>query len=206
MRHFYVTEKTKEMIGTGQRVLDIGCALGQLTHLLKGVAREVWCMDISPTAAIKAHQNLAQMTSWSGFKVIAGSATELPFADATFKILLLSDGLVGWELSPELQLDVLKEVHRVLEPGGFAILTDYLNPRDFEKHKNHVLKGPLKFIKTEFLGDRIGFQLANNLKPFSDIWPISSILGSFAFNKFLSRISIPLGPSMSKHMSIILQK
>ena len=206
VRHVYVAEKTQELIGSGQRVLDIGCALGQLTHLLKNKAPEVWAMDISPTAAVKANQVLAEKTGWSGFKVIAASATELPFADSSFKLVLLSDGLVGWELTKELQLEVLNEVYRVLEPGGYAVLTDYLNPRDFESHRNHVLKGPLQFVATEFLGDRIGFQIANNFKPISGVWPFSSLLGSLSFNQFLSQISKPLGPSMSKHMSVILKK
>lgn len=206
VRHVYVVEKAKELIGNGQRILDLGCALGQLTHLLQGVAPEVWAMDISPTAAVKAEQILSERTNWPGFKVLAGSATELPFADSSFRVVLLSDGLVGWELNKELQMQALHQVQRVLEPGGYAILTDYLHPRDFESHKAHVLKGPLKYVQSDFLGDRVGFQIANNFKPVSHIWPFKPVLGSLPFNQFLSSVSKPFGPSMSKHLSIILQK
>lgn len=206
VRHVYVAKKAKQLIGDGKRILDIGCALGQLTHRLKKICSEVWAMDISPTAAIKVQKLLQEKSQWDGFKVVAASASDLPFSDNSFRVVLLSDGLVGWEFTETLQMAALKEVHRILEPGGYAILTDYLSPRDFEKHKNIVLQGPLQFVESEFLGDRIGFQIANNFKKVSNLWPVKKILGSLSFNSFLCHISKPFGPRMSKHMSIILQK
>ncbi len=206
VRHVYVAAKAKKLIGDGKRILDIGCALGQLTHRLKNICSEVWAIDISPTAAVKVQKLLLEKSQWEGFKVAAASASDLPFSDQSFRVVLLSDGLVGWEFSEALQMAALKEAYRVLEPGGYAILTDYLNPRDFEKHKNNVLKGPFQFVESEFLGDRIGFQIANNFKKISGLWPIKALLGSLRFNSFLCDISKPFGPSMSKHMSIILQK
>jgi len=205
VRHCYVAEKAKKLIGNGKRILDIGCALGQLTSRLKGISSEVWGIDISPTATVKAKKNL-DLLEWDGFRIVAASATDLPFKNESFRLVILSDGLVGWELSQVQKMRVLSEVKRVLEPGGFAILTDYLPPKYFKSHKESVLQGPLEFVSIDYLGDRIGFQIANNLKPVANFWPIKKMLASLKFNLFLSQISKPLGPAFSKHISIILRK
>ena len=206
VRFVYVTQVAKELIGDGQRILDIGCSLGQLTHQLNGIGREVWAMDISPIAAVKTRKFLNERGGGEGFKVFAASATELPFADNSFRVVLLSDGLHGWELSDELQFDVLREVHRVLEPGGYAVLTDYLSPRNFLQYQEKLKNGPLEFVRVEYLGDRVGFQIANNFKSLQNVWPFKSVLGSLKFNLALCKLSKPFGPNFSKHMAVILRK
>ncbi len=205
IRHEYVQNKVRELAQKPSRVLDIGCALGQLTMTLDGIVDEVWGVDLSPTAVVKANQ-LMKPSKGTKFFWASADAVNLPFKSDQFQIVLLSDGLIGWELNEDLQLKVLKEVHRVLAPGGYAILTDYLKPRDFDSHIKVVQKGQLKLIQTDHLGDRLGFQLANNLKPLSHLWPFEQIIGSLSLNRLLSQVGQNLGKAFSKHLAMVLQK
>jgi SAM-dependent methyltransferase len=96
-------------IGTGQRVLDLGCRSGALTrHFLEG--NEVVGLDVDRTALAKAEA--------LGIEPVEANVEEpLPFADASF------DAVVAGELLEHLQLPdaLVAEARRVLRPGGVLV-------------------------------------------------------------------------------------
>jgi SAM-dependent methyltransferase len=99
----------REAIGTGKRVLDLGCRSGALTrHLLEG--NEIVGVDVDPAALAKA--------AALGIEPVQANVEEpLPFEDESF------DAVVAGELLEHLQFpDALaREVRRVLRPGGVLV-------------------------------------------------------------------------------------
>lgn len=96
-------------IGSGKRVLDLGCRSGALTrHFLDG--NEVVGLDVDAAALAKAEA--------LGVTPVQANVEEpLPFEDASF------DAVVAGELFEHLQFpDVLAgEIRRALRPGGVLV-------------------------------------------------------------------------------------
>jgi SAM-dependent methyltransferase len=96
----------RQAIGTGKRVLDLGCRSGALTrHFLEG--NEVVGLDVDRAALAKAEA--------LGIETVVADVEEpLPFAEASF------DVVVAGELFEHLRFprDVVDEIRRVLRPGG----------------------------------------------------------------------------------------
>lgn len=98
----------------GARVLDAGCGTGGLLRRLRA-ARPDWALtglDFSPLACELARER-------GGAEVVQGSIAALPFADGQFDAVTSCD-VVCQVTEPE---PAVREFHRVLRPGGFAVLT-----------------------------------------------------------------------------------
>ena len=96
-------------IGTGNRVLDLGCRTGALTrHFLEG--NTVVGLDVDQAALEKA--------AALGIEPVQANVEEmLPFDDASF------DAVVAGELFEHLQFPdgLVAEIYRVLRPGGVVV-------------------------------------------------------------------------------------
>ncbi len=92
-------------------VLDVGCNSGELMVILKQKGCRVVGVDISDKALAIAKKK--------GLRVKKASAEELPFKDKRFDVVVLREVLVHIH-EP---LKALKEIRRVLKPGGFMIGT-----------------------------------------------------------------------------------
>jgi len=99
----------KTAIGSGKRVLDLGCRSGALTqHFLEG--NSVVGLDVDAAALEKA--------SALGIEPVQANVEDaLPFGDASF------DAIIAGELFEHLQFPdaLVSEIHRVLRPGGVLI-------------------------------------------------------------------------------------
>lgn len=94
------------------RVLDLGCGAGRTSTVLTAEGYETVGLDTSrPMISIAAEAD-------PDVTYVAGDASRLPFEDASFENVLFSyNGLD--ELRPEsVRTEALREVYRVLEPGG----------------------------------------------------------------------------------------
>lgn len=206
LRFEYVIRKARELNPQGGPVLDVGCALGQMTHLLIPTSNEVHAMDISVTAVRGAKKRCEKLPGGDKVRFACGSATDLPFVENYFDLVLFSDGLEGWELSTEQRKRALAEAYRIVKPGGHVLLTDYLHPRDFQKHIDLVKTTPFRLKKIDYLCDRVGFQLTNNLRSVKRLPPFKQILSSVPLMRVLAFLSKPWAKSASKHLAMVLQK
>jgi ubiquinone/menaquinone biosynthesis C-methylase UbiE len=99
----------------GERVLDVACGTGIVARLAApkvGPHGQVTGLDLNPGMLA-----VARSLSPAGGAVIdwrEGSAVALPFAEATFDVVLCQQGL---QFFPD-RLGVLREMRRVLTPGG----------------------------------------------------------------------------------------
>ena len=94
----------------GRRVLDLGCGKGRFAARLAESGAEVVGIDLSA----------AMLAEAEGLARVRGSARRLPFAAATF------DAVVAVEVFEHLAAvdAVLREVRRVLQPGGVVVIVD----------------------------------------------------------------------------------
>lgn len=95
------------------RVLDLGCAFGFATRQIASKGYATVGVDNSPGYISRARRR------HPGGEYILSSAENLPLADASFDAVLLLDVL---EHVSE-QAAVLREIERVLKPGGMLILS-----------------------------------------------------------------------------------
>jgi ubiquinone/menaquinone biosynthesis C-methylase UbiE len=109
----------------GARVLDIGCGAGHLTYAAAAVAREVTAYDLSERMLELVRQT-AKERGLGNVRLKQGAAERLPFADASFDVVVSRFSAHHWLDLPA----ALAEMRRVLTDDGLAILIDVVSDTD----------------------------------------------------------------------------
>ncbi|MBB5081623.1 class I SAM-dependent methyltransferase [Nonomuraea endophytica] len=95
-------------------VVDVGCGTGNLTRFLHERGVEVFGVDLSPGMLALAGKTLPDV------RFVEGSMLDLPVPDSSVV------GVAAWystiHIPDELLPQALAEFHRVLAPGGYALL------------------------------------------------------------------------------------
>jgi ubiquinone/menaquinone biosynthesis C-methylase UbiE len=122
--HHRIAERTAELAymlaPAPLRILDVGCGTGYLLRRLADCypnALELVGVDPAPRMIAEA------TTAAAGLSRLAfrtGVAESLPFADATFDLVVSSTSFDHWK---DQRLG-LRELARVMSPGGQLVLTD----------------------------------------------------------------------------------
>lgn len=102
---------------TGGRVLELGSGTGRLTVPLHRNGIPVVGVDRTEEMLRRVGPR-ARRARTSMPPVSLGDVTRLPFADASFKLVMAPYGLLQSLLSDALLARTLREAHRVLAPGG----------------------------------------------------------------------------------------
>ena len=110
-------------IRPGHRVLEIGCGTGNLMLLAKRLHpdAEVVGLDPDPKALARARRKAGRKAL--PVRLDLGFAQELPYPDASFDRVL--SALMFHHLGPDEKEKALREVRRVLKPGGSLHLLDF---------------------------------------------------------------------------------
>jgi SAM-dependent methyltransferase len=156
-------------LSRGARVLDAACGEGYGAALLASVAGSVVGVDISATTIRHAEARYGHL---SGLEFEVADCTRLPFADGSF------DRVVSFETLEHLEAQdaLLAEFRRVLDPGGFVVLSSpdkavYSDQQGFENafHVRELYREELEalvakhFPAYHVLGQKLLFHSA--------IWP-----------------------------------
>jgi len=102
------------------QILDLCCGSGQVTRFLVNFSENVTGLDASPLSIQRARKNVPNATYIKAF------AENMPFADNLFDVVHTSAAL--HEMQSEQLQKIIKEVYRVLKPGGVFTLVDFHSP------------------------------------------------------------------------------
>jgi ubiquinone/menaquinone biosynthesis C-methylase UbiE len=111
----------------GHRVLDVGSGTGYFSRLLAdavGPSGSVVGIDAAPEMVAYATR---QARSRPNCRFEVGSAESLPFADASFDVVVTS--FVIHHLPQDMQLSAVREMRRVLQQGGRLLIAEVQMPR-----------------------------------------------------------------------------
>lgn len=102
------------------RVLDVGCGAGQLALELaqRPQVHEAVGIDLSDDLITLARATAEEQGVNARF--LQADGAEMPFADASFDLVVSTLSLHHWSQPVE----VLREIHRVLAPGGRVMIVD----------------------------------------------------------------------------------
>ncbi|MBF0232926.1 MAG: methyltransferase domain-containing protein [Desulfamplus sp.] len=120
---FYVDATTRNTIErinikSTDKILDVGCGTGSLLYRLASSCPDAKLsgVDLVPEMLKVAHQRLPE-----NVMLCAGLAEHIPFENNHFDIVI-SCNMFHYIRHPSL---ALKEMYRVLRPGGQLVLTDW---------------------------------------------------------------------------------
>lgn len=108
-----------------ERVLDLGCGGGHVSYAVAPHVGQVVACDVT-AGMLAAVSKSAQDRGLGNIVVEQGAAEALPFEDCVFDAVLCRFSAHHWEGFEA----GLREVHRVLRPGGLAIFGDVTAPED----------------------------------------------------------------------------
>jgi SAM-dependent methyltransferase len=103
----------------GDDILEIGPGPGLTTDIFRTSVRRLTAIEIDPLLA----SSLRSRLDGTNVRVVTGDATSMPFADSCFTGGL-SFTMLHHVPSPELQDKLLREMWRVLRPGGVFVGSD----------------------------------------------------------------------------------
>jgi SAM-dependent methyltransferase len=107
-------------VGEGQKYLEVGCGNGTLCkHMAREYRMDVTGADVAPDQIERAQKDAEYMPN---LRFMVLDATELPFDDASFNIVLSSGVMHHIREWP----DAIEEIARVLRPGGYFVYWDII--------------------------------------------------------------------------------
>ena len=126
-------------INKDDTILDVGCGGGKTVNTLSKIATEgkiygVDCSEVSVAVATSINKSLIKA---GRVEIFHASIESLPFSDDLFNLVIAVESFYFW---PNL-VNNLKEIRRVLKPGGSVILINamYRDER-FEKRNSNLAK------------------------------------------------------------------
>ncbi len=125
-------------IRPGEVILDLGCGAGldlYLYSIKTGEQGFVYGVDFSIPMLRKAKRHLEEV-GVKNFRIICSSVQNLPLQDNCIDIVA-SNGI--YNLCPDKEA-VMKEVYRVVRPGGRVVLSEIVLKEDFKKEERITIK------------------------------------------------------------------
>jgi len=193
---------TKELIQlagftSDMHILDVGCGIGGSTRRL---SHQTGCcvtgIDLSEEYIETAERLTQLLNMQERVRFRAASALELPFENKTF------DGAwsIQMNMNVEDKLGWLKEVYRVLKPGGRAVLYEVCG------NKNTPLYFPVPWAQDasmSFLISPESFrEVVTNAGFAIDVWNDKTDLARQAFANVAEPVGEPVLPALGVHLLV----
>ncbi|MBM3512117.1 MAG: class I SAM-dependent methyltransferase [Alphaproteobacteria bacterium] len=159
--------------GKVRRILDMGCSCGQQVTALKQrfPDAEVWGIDIGAPMVRYAHMRAVDLGIDVNFRHALAEQTGFP--DGHFD--MVTSYILHHEVTAAASLQIVKEAHRILRPGGVFYPVDiYPSPtnrsdhgtairhvRDWMTHRWNHERWWNDYLTTDYIGEiaRVGFTL-----------------------------------------------
>jgi len=117
-------------------IIDIACGGG---HFLKKYASHVHSvagLDLSHVQVKMANRKLRKRIAAGTAEIMQGDALHLPWNDNRFSAATTMGSFIGFPKP----LESLKEIHRVLRPGGRTVVSIEFNAEDGKDHSKEIEK------------------------------------------------------------------
>ena len=115
--NFFIRTKKNKSFFKNKKVLDAGVGSGRYSSIPLGCGAEVWGVDLSEAYLVAANN----FKNNSNYQSIQADIAKMPFADNQFDYIF-SFGVIHHSPDPKA---CLKEMFRVLKPGGDICVTVY---------------------------------------------------------------------------------
>ena len=115
-----------------RRIIEIGCGRAEITRLLatEGEGRSIAALEVDEIQ----HRLNQKIDDLPNVEFIMAGAEAIPFPDASFDVAFMFKSL--HHVPIELMDQAIKEIARVLKPGGYAYISEPIFAGDF----NDILK------------------------------------------------------------------
>jgi len=188
-----------------QRVLEVACSLGYLTHQLAGYAPDVYAFDVSETAVAQTRERCRSLATTTHFDIRIGDAIEPDYPEAYFDVIFLEDVLREITEEATVRARILRNTLRLLRPGGILILTDYQQPGHQAGYVEEAEAQGARIVEKLYFHDRYWFRLRGFLKALRRTALAKALLRSDTVYRALTRLGASKGPEGSKHFGLILR-
>lgn len=141
------------------RLLDVATGTGRLPSFVKDnwPRLDVTLLDLSRPYLDRA---LAALSRWSRVHAVQAPAEALPFPDGGFDVV--TSVFLLHELPRKVRVQALREMARVLKPGGLLVLVDSLQLGDRPRYEGLLRLFPVAFHEP-YYGDYIQHDLPGEL-------------------------------------------
>lgn len=128
-----------------EEVLDVGCGRGLM---LVGAARrlttgkatgvDLWIQkDQGANRSSETLENVRRENVSDRVRIETGDMRKLPFADGSFDVVVSNWALHNLELKEDREKSIVEMV-RVLKPGGWVLLNDIVNRKEYDVQFNRL--------------------------------------------------------------------
>ena len=148
--------------GAPLRVLDVACGTGRTLHQLARAhpAMRLYGVDLSPAYVRTARERLRDVAELT---LAVDNAERLPWADATFDAV--TSVYLFHELPRNARRNVVRELARVVAPGGVVVVEDSAQPSDSPELAAVLHDFPREFHEPfyeDYLADDLAVLLAEH--------------------------------------------
>jgi demethylmenaquinone methyltransferase/2-methoxy-6-polyprenyl-1,4-benzoquinol methylase len=141
-----VYERLASLIKKGQKVLDIGCGTGNLTLRAAEKGATVKGIDVNPEMLAVARRRAEAAKLSPAIEFVEMGVAELGSEPPESYDMVMS-GLCFSELTKDELPYTLKEINRILKPGGLLLVADEVRPKSILKRiLNQLIRIPLAII------------------------------------------------------------
>lgn len=130
-------------IAPGDRVVEIGCGVGRLTRVLAVRAAKVVAVDVSTEMLVRARSANAGLAN---VEWVLGDGESLTGIDAASADLVFSHVVFQHIPDPQVTLGYVREMGRVLRPGGRAAFQVANNPEEPLRRGRQSLRDRLRAL------------------------------------------------------------
>lgn len=126
-------------------LLEVACGSGHFMKKYASNVKRIAGLDLSDVMIKIAKRKNKDRIAAGTAEFVQGDATKLPWNDGTFSVVTSMGSFIGF---PE-PLELIKEMHRVLRPGGRAVVSIEWNAEDGVDHSKMVKKWGIKLLSEQ---------------------------------------------------------
>ena len=123
-------------LGPEDSLLEVACGGGRFLKDYASHVHAVAGIDLSDVQTTIAKRRLKDRIAAGTAQIVQGDAAKLPWDDNVFSAAASMGSFIGFPKP----LESLKEVHRVLRPGGKAVISIEHNAEDGKDHSKEIEK------------------------------------------------------------------